>query len=55
MELFDPEDGGDVLFRNVGWLSPGYTVSCPRNHLYENFLKCNEHDYKFVFDKKEPG
>jgi hypothetical protein len=24
--IFDPEDGGDMLLRNIGWLSTGYTA-----------------------------
>jgi hypothetical protein len=24
--LFYPEDGGDIFFRNIGWLSTDYTV-----------------------------
>jgi hypothetical protein len=28
--LFDPEYAGDVLLRNVGWLSTDYTVLHPR-------------------------
>jgi hypothetical protein len=27
---FDPEDGGDMFLRNVGWNSTDYTASCPR-------------------------
>jgi hypothetical protein len=28
--LFDPEDGGDMFLRIVGWLSADYTALCPR-------------------------
>jgi hypothetical protein len=28
--FFDPEDGGDMLLRNVGWNSTDYTASYPR-------------------------
>jgi hypothetical protein len=28
--LFDPEEGGDIFLRNVGWLSTGYTALYPR-------------------------
>jgi hypothetical protein len=28
--FFDPEDGGDMFFRNVGWLSANCTALCPR-------------------------
>jgi hypothetical protein len=28
--FFDPEDGGDMFLRNVGWLSTDYTVLYPR-------------------------
>jgi hypothetical protein len=28
--LFDPEDGGDVCLREVGWLSTDYTTLHPR-------------------------
>jgi hypothetical protein len=28
--LFEPEDGGDMLLRNVGWLSTDYTLLCSR-------------------------
>jgi hypothetical protein len=28
--FFDPEDGGDIFFRNVGWLSMDYTALYPR-------------------------
>jgi hypothetical protein len=27
---FNPEDGGDMLLRNVDWLSTDYTALCPR-------------------------
>jgi hypothetical protein len=27
---FDPEDGGDILFQNVGWLSADYAALHPR-------------------------
>jgi hypothetical protein len=30
--LFDPEVGGDMLLRNVGYLSPNSTASCPRRY-----------------------
>jgi hypothetical protein len=26
--FFDPEDGGDMFLRNVGWLSADYTALC---------------------------
>jgi hypothetical protein len=28
--FFDPENGGDMFFRNVGWNSTDYTASYPR-------------------------
>jgi hypothetical protein len=28
--FFDPDDGGDMLLWNVGWLSAGYTALYPR-------------------------
>jgi hypothetical protein len=28
--LSDPDDGGDMFLRNVGWLSPHYTALYPR-------------------------
>jgi hypothetical protein len=28
--FFDPEDGGDMFLRNVGWLSADYTTLYPR-------------------------
>jgi hypothetical protein len=28
--FFDPEDGGDMFLRNVGYISPDYTASHPR-------------------------
>jgi hypothetical protein len=28
--FLDPEDGGDMFLRNVGWLSSDYTALCPR-------------------------
>jgi hypothetical protein len=28
--FFDPEDGGDMFLRNVGWNSTDYTASYPR-------------------------
>jgi hypothetical protein len=28
--FFDPEDGGDMLLRNIGWLSTDYTTLYPR-------------------------
>jgi hypothetical protein len=28
--FFDPEDGGDMFLRNVGWNSTDYTASHPR-------------------------
>jgi hypothetical protein len=34
--LFDPEDGGDIFLRNVGWLSTDYMALYPRR---QNF-KC---------------
>jgi hypothetical protein len=29
--LFDPEDGGDMFHRNVGWLPKEYRALYPRN------------------------
>jgi hypothetical protein len=29
--FFDPEDGGDVFLRNVGWLSTDYTAYIPED------------------------
>jgi hypothetical protein len=28
--LFDIENGGDIFFRNIGWLSTAYTALYPR-------------------------
>jgi hypothetical protein len=28
--FFDPEDGGDIFFQNVGWLSTDYMALYPR-------------------------
>jgi hypothetical protein len=28
--LFDPEDGGTIFLRNIGWLSVDYTALYPR-------------------------
>jgi hypothetical protein len=28
--FFDPEDGGDMFLRNVGWISMKYTALYPR-------------------------
>jgi hypothetical protein len=28
--IFDPEDGGDMFLRNVGWHSTDYTALYPR-------------------------
>jgi hypothetical protein len=28
--FFDPEDGGDIFLRNIGWLSADYTTLYPR-------------------------
>jgi hypothetical protein len=30
--FFDPEDGGDMFHRNVGWLSKDYTALYPRRY-----------------------
>jgi hypothetical protein len=30
LDLFDPEDGGDTVLQNVGWLSTNYTALHPR-------------------------
>jgi hypothetical protein len=40
-DYFDREDVGDMLHRNVGWLSTDYKALCPHevtfhNHRYEN-------------------
>jgi hypothetical protein len=35
--FFDPEDGGDMFFRNVGWHSTDYTASYARR-LYSNCI-----------------
>jgi hypothetical protein len=29
--LFNPEDGGDILLRNFGWLSKDYTALYPKS------------------------
>jgi hypothetical protein len=31
--LFDPDDRGDILLRNVNWLSPKYTALCTSDHV----------------------
>jgi hypothetical protein len=41
LDLFDPEDEGDIFLRNVGWLSTDYTALYPKNstvhkYRYEN-------------------
>jgi hypothetical protein len=38
VSFFDPEAGGNMLLRNVGWLSTGYTALYPRreNYCFEN-------------------
>jgi hypothetical protein len=28
---FEPAEGGDMFFRNVGLLSPEYTATCPKH------------------------
>jgi hypothetical protein len=33
LRLFDPEDGGDMFLRNVGWLSTDYMTLYPRKIL----------------------
>jgi hypothetical protein len=30
--LFKQEDRGNMFLRNVSWLSPDYTVLCPRRY-----------------------
>jgi hypothetical protein len=32
--FFDPEDGGDMILRNVGCLSTDYTALYPRRQYY---------------------
>jgi hypothetical protein len=34
--FFDPEDGGGMFLRNVGWLSTDYTALCPRGRTFHN-------------------
>jgi hypothetical protein len=34
--FFDPENGGDMLLRNVGWNSADYTASYPRRRFYSD-------------------
>jgi hypothetical protein len=36
--FFDPEDEGDILLQNVGWLSTDYTALYPRRYDSSNFL-----------------
>jgi hypothetical protein len=43
--LVDPDDGGDVFLRNVGWLSTGYIAFYPRRHnssRYTRFAEKNQ-------------
>jgi hypothetical protein len=42
--LFNPDEGGDILLRNVGGLSTDYTALYPRrkNHLCENLRSYNK-------------
>jgi hypothetical protein len=35
--FFDPEDGGDMLLRNVGWLSTDYTALYPRRYVSQPY------------------
>jgi hypothetical protein len=42
--FFDPEHGGDIFSRNVGWLSTGYTALYPRR-LNSSFSTFNLVDY----------
>jgi hypothetical protein len=30
--FFDPEGGGDMFIRHIGWLSTDYTALCPRRY-----------------------
>jgi hypothetical protein len=47
--FFGPEDGGDMLLRNVGWRSTDYTASYPRrwysssNGKVHIFISINKH------------
>jgi hypothetical protein len=45
--FFDPEDGGDVFLRNVGWFSTGYTGLYPKRQTFSNHhftLRSHEQD-----------
>jgi hypothetical protein len=37
--IFDPEDGGDMILRNIGWLPKDYTALYPRKYLHFSTLK----------------
>jgi hypothetical protein len=43
--LFDPEGGGDIFLRNVGWLSTDYKVHIPENNTLHNNLRENFEAY----------
>jgi hypothetical protein len=48
--LFSPTDRGDMLFRNIGWLSPAYTLLYPwrRNSCFSSSLHCiGNQDYSW--------
>jgi hypothetical protein len=36
--FFDPEDGGDMFLRNIGWNSTDYTASYPRRWWYSSVI-----------------
>jgi hypothetical protein len=42
--FFDPEDGGDMILRNVGCISTGYTASHPRR--WYSSLRCLIHEVR---------
>jgi hypothetical protein len=45
--FFDPEDGGDMFLRNVGWNSTDYRASYPRNDTLHSICPPNKFIYYF--------
>jgi hypothetical protein len=45
--FYDPEDGGDMFFRKVGWLSTGYAALYPRRQNSSTFSKLSFLDEPF--------
>jgi hypothetical protein len=42
--IFDPEDGGDISFKNVGWLSAHCAAFYPRREKSseQNWFQCSK-------------